>query len=136
MSNFFELEYGSRLPYPVNLGALVAKFRRANIGGLGSKWERHMYGEAVGAAIRKLQRTELMRSLTPTPSLSRPAIRRSTSPLTVPYSEPNPFRMVGDPALQVGASKEVRLYAHSLGVDVDEAKRRIQTQHAIMDQTP
>lgn len=84
--------------YPKVLGTDVAKWRAlARTRDIGRDGMRR-YGEAVEIAIRKLQRTELMRSLTPTPSLARPAIKRSTSPLTVAYSKPNPFRMVGDPA--------------------------------------
>ena len=120
---------GFNTPYPVNLGADVAKFRRANAGGLGSKWERHLYGEAVGAAIRKLQRAELMRALPPMPSLEKPPIKRSRSPLTVPYSRPNPFRMHGDPVER----GELELYARALGIDTAAAAEKCVAQCAAME---
>lgn len=110
---------GHNTPYPVALGADVAKWRaRARVEKL-DRDQMRAYGEAVGIAIRKLQRSELMRALTPTPSLKRPPIARSPSPLNVPYSVPNPFRMVGDPNLGMNDSRgstkaEKLLYQHAL----------------------
>jgi len=52
--------------YPRNLGAAVGKFRAAaKRGGVTTKAEKHRYGEAVGEAIRALQRRELMACLKP-----------------------------------------------------------------------
>ncbi len=84
--------------------------------------EKHAYGDAVGAAIRKLQYTELMRVLTP--SSDRPSIPKTPSPLMVKYSTPNPFPMVGDPPAtnkertagpyDEPRVREERLYRHAL----------------------
>lgn len=88
---------GHNTPYPVALGTDVAKWRaRARMEKL-DRDQMRAYGEAVGIAIRKLQRSELMRALTPTPSLKRPPIVHSPSPLNVPYSVPNALQMVGYP---------------------------------------
>jgi hypothetical protein len=57
--------------YPKNLGSDVARYRSLTHAGLKSVDAdvRRAYGEAVCAGIRKLQRSELLRCLTPTPSM-------------------------------------------------------------------
>lgn len=102
----------------------LEKFRRASRVRELTRDEKRAYGDAVGAAIRKLQRTELMRVLTPTPSSDRPSIPRTPSPLHVKYSTPNPFPMAGDPGATLAEGRasewdrprlrELRLYEHAI----------------------
>jgi hypothetical protein len=96
--------------YPVNLGAKVKDFRALARVSKPSREEAREHGDAVGIAIRALQRRELMACWPRMPSLERPPIKRSRSPLTVPYSRPNPFPMVGDPSERDAKS----LYAHAM----------------------
>ena len=105
-----------KLPeHPTGLGADVAKYRALARVQKPNRDVSRAHGEAVEIAIRKLQRTELMRALTPTPSLKCPAIPRPKSPLTVPYTKPNPFEMVGDPKDR----DEKSLYLHAIKQKLD-----------------
>jgi hypothetical protein len=124
MSRGPEIPKGQFGPLHPSLGAAVEKFRRrARVVEL-SCCEKQRYGEAVEVAVRALQRTELMRCLTSTPSSDRPSIPRPPNPCAVKYSTPNPFPMAGDPlptqkemyASQRDrpAMREERLYAHAM----------------------
>jgi hypothetical protein len=101
------LQFGPK--YPVLEG--LEKYRRAARVAPLSRAEMQEYGEAVGQAIRKLQKTELGRACTPTPSLKQPPIPPppSSARLTK-YSVPNPFIMVGDPKDR----SERSLYEHAM----------------------
>ena len=83
------------LPY-VQLGAAVAKFRRAACDGLQqmSREQRQAYGAAVEEAVKKAQRFALLgpaRTSLTVPKYSPPSIERLTKYI-------NPIRMAGDPA--------------------------------------
>ncbi len=104
----YEIDDGPK--YPRLLGVIVRNFRRqAHVRDL-THAEKQQYGAAVGEAIRKLQRTELQRTLTPTPPLTYKYHWKPANNPFAAYSRPNPFRMAGDPEDR----SEMSLYKHAM----------------------